>query len=411
MGGRQKASPSSDSAANRISATRALKNVRHLQKVAPHIMPEVEPPEGFGSIIPLKTLAQLHKPERRAASGLDARLAKQLKAVEFPSVGNMSVDPLFNGTLYFVRVQFTIQSQNNSVIAVSAADMATTVEYATEAAPPISAYAGQYGANNISVHQAIVPYAVTLPSTSYNDTQLQAWVNAIASANNLPSSACVVVLNPLGMTNTSGDRSQGIGGYHGKANVPYIFVNLFGQNLTVADEGFYYAQILSHEIAEVAVDPLADLKNPEVCDGCGPNCQRVFLDYFGDNGYLSTSQTFPPGFSYRFYINGIVQPSSATACPAPPSACDYAPPRVITDVRLAHERDAAWLIQLWLMIHGGDPGPVELGGTAKEIGLLSTVRAIAGLARCLGDTQAERAIVASLKPIAERVSGQLREGL
>jgi hypothetical protein len=358
MGKRQEAPLSSDSAANRISATRALKNARYLQKVAPHIMPEVEPPEGFGSIIPLKTLAQLHRPDRRAASGLDARLTKQLKEIKFPTVGNMSGDPLFNGTLYFVRMQFTIQNQNNAVIAVSTADVATTVQYASDAAPPISAYARQYGSNSISVHQAVIPYAVTLPSASYNDTQLQTWVNAIASANSLPSSACVVVLNPLSMTNTSGDRSQGIGGYHGKANVPYIFVNLFGQNLTVADEGFNYAQILSHEMAEMVVDPLVDGKNPEVCDGCGPNCQTVFLDYFGDTGYVATSQTFPPNFSYSFYINAVAQPNSATACPAPASACDYAPPALRIPIGpLAHERDAVWL-ELWLMIHGGDPAPL-----------------------------------------------------
>jgi hypothetical protein len=30
--------------------------------------------------------------------------------------------------------------------------------------------------------------------------------------------------NPQALDNTSGSRSAGIGGYHGKANVPYIFV-------------------------------------------------------------------------------------------------------------------------------------------------------------------------------------------
>src|SRR5215831_9006378 len=59
------ASPSVDVAPSRISVTRALKNARYLQKVAPHIMPTSEPPKGFGSVIPLKVLAQLHRKELR----------------------------------------------------------------------------------------------------------------------------------------------------------------------------------------------------------------------------------------------------------------------------------------------------------------------------------------------------------
>jgi hypothetical protein len=399
---------------SRISATRALKNVRHLQKVAPHIVPEVEPPGGFGSIIPYDILAQLHRPEKRAAMRADARFPKMLKDVEFPSVGNLSGDPLFHGEMYFARIEFTIQNQNNAVIAVSAADVGTAVQYATEASPSISAYAAQYGSNNVSVHQAVIPYAVTLPAATYNDAQLRSWVNAIASNNGLSGSACVVVLNPEGMVNTSGSRSQGIGGYHGNANLPYIFVNLFGQNLTVPDEGFAYSQILSHEIAEMVVDPLVDGKNPEVCDGCGPNCQSVFLGYFDAGGsYLGTSQSFPPGFPYRFYINSIVQPASATLCPAPVSACKYGPPLILRRPQrvLDHERDAAWLIQLWLLIHGPDPAPIILGGINKEIALLATVRAIVGLTHCLGDAPVEKAVLEALRPLADRVAVQLRQEL
>ena len=29
----------------------------------------------------------------------------------------------------------------------------------------------------------------------------------------------------------------------------------------------------------------------------------------------------------------------------------------ISEITLAHEPDAAWIIALWLAIHGGDPGP------------------------------------------------------
>ncbi len=33
---------------------------------------------------------------------------------------------------------------------------------------------------------------------------------------------------------------------------------------------------------------------------------------------------------------------------------------------LAHELDVAWIIALWLAIHGGDPSPVEVSAAAAE---------------------------------------------
>jgi hypothetical protein len=407
-------SPSVGVAPARISVTRALKNARHLQKVAPHVMPASEPPEGFGSVIPLNVLAQLHRRERRPNGGLDPQLARQLHDIVFPDIGNQSHGPLFNGTLYFAQVAFTVQDQGNAVFEVSAADVATAIAYATDAAAPISAYAGQYGANAVDVSPTILPHSVTLPSASYNDIQLTSWIDAIAAANGLSSKACIVVLNPQSMTNTDGDRAAGIGGYHAAASVPYIFVNLFGQNLTVDDLAFSYAQILSHEIAEMVVDPLVGGGNPEVCDGCGPNCQPVYLDYFNGAGhYIKTTQAWPPNFAYGFYINAIVVPASATACPAPANACNYGPPVSIPGRNrvLAHERDAEWLMQLWLAIFGGDPVPNQLRVAEREVGLLATVRLIAALARCLENAHVERAVIDALKPIAEGVNEKLREKL
>jgi hypothetical protein len=299
----------------RICATRALKNAKFLQRVAPRIMPP-----------PVSVLAQLHRPERRSALLRDPQLARLLKTIDFPASGNTAVDPRFSGTLFFARIQLTIQNQNNAVLSVSAADVQTAIQYATLASLPISEYAAQYGPNDISVSQSLIDFATVLPSATYNDTQLQGWVNQIASQNNLSSNSCVVVLSPTSLINTNGNWTQGVGGYHGLANVPYIFVNVFGQNLTVQDANFAYAQILSHEIAEMVVDPLVDGRNPEVCDGCGPNCQSVYLDFFDNVGaYIQTLQSFPPSFSYNFFINAIVQPSAATQCPAPGSSCAYAP--------------------------------------------------------------------------------------
>jgi hypothetical protein len=258
------------------------------------------------------------------ALAADPRLAALLRDISFPAVATAAVGPLFNGTLFFVRIVFTIQSQNNAVIAISDADMATAIGYATQAARPISVYATQYGPNSVVVNTGAIPFAVTLPATTYNDQQLQGWVNFIAS--NLPSNACVVVLNPPGLVNTFA-MTQGFAGYHSMANVPYIWSSVFGQNLTIADQNGAYAQILSHEIAETVVDPRGDSTNPEVCDPCGPNCQIVFLDYFDNAGnYIATSQAFPPGFPYNFFTNGIMTPGTQPCPrPAPASACAYGP--------------------------------------------------------------------------------------
>jgi hypothetical protein len=123
----------------RISATRAIKNAKYLQKVAPHIIPADEPPEGFFSIIPYDQLAQLHKKPRPPLVGVNRQIAELLNAVSFPETGQFSA-PLFNGTLYIVPIQFAIQSQNNNIVSVPEADIMTAVRFATLAAIPISAY-------------------------------------------------------------------------------------------------------------------------------------------------------------------------------------------------------------------------------------------------------------------------------
>ena len=225
--------------------------------------------------------------------------------------------PLFAGTIFFVRIRFTIQNQNNAVISVRDADIATAVAYAAQAAIPISKYAAQYGPNNVTVSASVLSFDVSLKSNTYTDHDLQAYVNTIASQNRLPSSACVAVLNPEGIINTTFPLSQGVGGYHDKANVAYLMVNMTGQNLTIDDPGFLYAGALSHEIAEMVVDPSGG--NPEVCDPCGPNCPSTFLNYFDDSGrYIATSQAFPPPFAYHFFINGIVRPAFALLCVSAP---------------------------------------------------------------------------------------------
>jgi len=300
-------------------ATRALKNARFIQANAPDIIPQPEPPEGFSSIIPFNILERIHLRENLFWHD-DAQRLERMQRLTFPTVGAEAVDPLLQGVLLFARLVAAIRPQN-SIITMSDADVATALNYAVKASGPISQYAAQYGRNSIAVSTLVVPIFVQLDVPSYSDAQLQTWVNQVAF-----STACVVVLNPLGLLNTDADPAKGIGGYHSKANVPYIFVNVLGQNLTLADEGFFYAGSLSHEIAEMAVDPLVDGRNPEVCDPCGPNCVSTFLDYFDSGGnYIATSQAFPPPFTYSFFINGIVASPFATQCPAPAKACNYPP--------------------------------------------------------------------------------------
>jgi hypothetical protein len=173
-----------------------------------------------------------------------------------------------------------------------------------------------------------IPFSVNLAGNKYNDQALAGWADQVAKQNGL-SGACLAFLNPRGVLNTDADASQGVLGYHGLSpgGSPYVFMNATGSGFTLQDLQDFYALAVSHEIAEMVVDPRADGSNPEVCDGCGPNCEPVLMDYFDAAGaYLKTSTAFPPPFGFGFYINAIVKPGSATACPAPDSACAYAPP-------------------------------------------------------------------------------------
>lgn len=307
-----------------LCATRSIKNARHLQGIAPHILPPEEPDGGFGSRVPNELLRRLHTPLPSQDLARVPGLADALRRSPIPRRTNTVAEPLFHGTLAFVRVTFLT---SRGSVAVGPEDLATAMAYAKLACVPISSYASQYGPNAVSVGAGRLPFRVSVPTGRYNDQTLQGWVKGIVSQNQLPANTCVVILNPPGVINADADPGQGVGGYHGYAGVPYAFVNVMGSGLTVKDEASIYALALSHEIAEMVVDPRADLGNPEIADPCGPNCQTVWLDYFDDAGrYIQTSQAFPPPFPYGFFINAIVQPRAATQCPAPEAACNYAPP-------------------------------------------------------------------------------------
>jgi hypothetical protein len=39
----------------------------------------------------------------------------------------------------------------------------------------------------------------------------------------------------------------------------------------------------------------------------------------------------------------------------------------VTSIRKIHDHDIAWIIELWLRIHGGDPVPERIGAAASQI--------------------------------------------
>ena len=127
---------------------------------------------------------------------------------------------LFNGTIYFANIEFTVQNQGNKVISVSDADMRIAISFATQAVVPISLYASQYGQTAVSVSQDPIPYKVDIDGPSIDDAHLRTWVNDIASS--LPANCCVAVLLPPETDNSSQSRSMCVGGYHDHANVSYI---------------------------------------------------------------------------------------------------------------------------------------------------------------------------------------------
>jgi hypothetical protein len=306
-----------------LCATRAQKNLRWIMHNVPQALKGTEPAGGWGSVIPVSVLAHLHQSIPRSYDGpLD--LAR-LEQIRFPAINAALSEPVFSGTVHFVQINFAVQPSNN-IVAVPMADLQTAVNYATKAGPILAKYTSQYGATSIPISPSILTYNVTLTGTSYSDTNVQNWVNAIKNAHALPGGDCVAILNPAGVTNTNADLSQGVLGYHGKSDIPYVFANVQGTGLTLDDAKNVYAAALSHETAEMAVDPAADDVNPEVCDPCAGNCNNLWLAFFdASSNYLGSKQTLPPGFSYDFFTSTVVKPSSATSCPAPQADCAYSP--------------------------------------------------------------------------------------
>jgi len=302
--------------------TRALKNAKYLQKTAPHLFAKDSSTEGFGTGIPIDILRRLHRiPHDSPELQAHKTVAAFLKENTLPVPGKNARDPLFSGTIHFAQVTFVTSGGN---LMIPTADMNTIVQYAQHAIVPISEYASQYGSNSVSVSPNLISHTVNVPTASYTDADVQTWVNDIVTQSSLPSNSCIVIVSPQGL---SAPNVFGNAGYHGLANVPYVVLGVFAQNLTLQDLPDVYAMVVSHEIAEMVVDPKVDGNNPEVCDPCDINCQNLTRIYFdASDAFLGANQATPPGgFNFTYYICAVVKPNGASQCPAPSADCAYAP--------------------------------------------------------------------------------------
>jgi hypothetical protein len=319
------------SAPQRICLTRAIKNLNYIERSVPPTITKEDLKE-LTKLSP-DILVKLHTISKPHEVIKNAKLANFLESNKIPLPEAAVSQPLFSGTLVFVQLTFNRPSQ--PPFSISNADLQTAINYSSLAAVPIHQYALQYGPNTINVSPNIMQFTVTLTGNTFSDADLRGWIETIVHDNNLTNSCMMILINTSGPRNTNATGS--VGGYHSMTdNIPYCFCNVFGNNLTVADRNNDYALILSHEIAEMLVDPRVNNGNPEVCDGCAGNCSNVWNDFFdSNNNFIAGSNIVPPAFGYSFFINSIMRP----ACIDPISpeqcsktgadskvACVYAPP-------------------------------------------------------------------------------------
>ena len=303
--------------------TRALKNARFLQATAPEIFRREPGASGFGTGIPLEILRNLHRlPHHSPLLNRHPQVAEFLRTHQLPMPSRGARDALFSGTVHFAQVTF---DTNGGSLVMSTADMNTIVQYAQHAVLPISEYAAaQYGPNKVAVSPNLLTFTANVPSGTFTDSDLQGWVNAMVTANGLPANSCIYVICPQGI---SANEVSGNAGYHSLANIPYIVAGVYATGLTLRDDADVYAMVVSHEMAEMIVDPKVDGQNPEVCDPCDINCNNLTRVYFdAADDFLGVNQLSPPGgFSFAYYICAVVKAEGAANCPAAAADCQYAP--------------------------------------------------------------------------------------
>jgi len=318
--------------------TRALKVAKHLSA-----QPSADLPESSRRTLaelPPRLLSRLHVVADPRLVVEDPQLAEWLAAHPVPAPVVAGSHPLFHGTLVFVQVTFNRTGQ--APFAMNAADIQTAIGYAAQAVVPIQQYASQYGPSDVSVSPTMLSFNVDLAGNTFTPGDVEGWVDDIVRANSL-TNACVVILHDDATagspTNTETIPKNGFKtfGYHSMTDDghPLIFSLVFGTGLTTNDPNRLYAHVLSHEIAEMVVDPRANVENPEVCDACFGNCKNQQFDLFdATNAFVGGTHnpaTTPTPFA--FYINAIIKPElydPDTECALPGSdpigSCIYPPP-------------------------------------------------------------------------------------
>jgi hypothetical protein len=324
--------------------TRAVKVLKYLHRTVPKTISR----SSLQALekLPSSVLSNLHIAADLDRVTQDEKLKDFLRNNAIPASRASVASPLFDGTLVFAKVTFARPNQPD--FSMSMADMQTAVNYATLAVAPIERYAAQYGANSVAVSPTIIPFTANLTGNSFTQGELEGWVEQVAqiARNNQVNNPCIVVLHDRSLPNTP-KFTDNPNAYHSTTpnGTPYCYCLVFGENLSVADNNHtinnkprqkVYAHILSHEIAEMVVDPRADLSNPEVCDACAGNCNNEQFDLFDQNGAFiggTTDTSSVTGFS--FFINSIVRPDAydpGTQCVVQggngQSACIYPPPPV-----------------------------------------------------------------------------------
>jgi hypothetical protein len=316
-------------------ATRAVKVLKYVRREAPAAIPRSSVDELEN--LPTRVLANFHSTSDWSKVTKDEQLRDWLAANPVPGSRAKASGPLFSGTLVFAQLQFQVAGQPPSAIATS--DVQTALDYASLALIPMQRYISQYGNCDVGAWPDVIPFPVNLPSASFTVSTFETWVDEIAqtASNSKASNPCVVILHNRdlpGAAQFTGNRNS----FHGMTGngTPYCYCLVFTQNLTIADPGHFYADKLSHEIAEMIVDPKADDSNPEVCDPCAGNCNNIWFNLFDNNGVYIGGTTDPASAQpYKFFINPIVSGAVAVngnGCIASGAAaeigCVYPPPFV-----------------------------------------------------------------------------------
>jgi hypothetical protein len=324
--------------------TRAVKILKYLRRKVPQTIPAAS----LNALeeLPSSLLAGLHVTSDWDTVTRDAQLKSWLAHNPIPSPQAKASGPLFHGTLVFVQLIFHEPHQRPS--SVSTADVRTALNYATLAVQPIQRYASQYGPNSVSISPNIISFPVHLTGNAFTQAELEGWVEKCATTarKDQINSPCIVILHNRDLPGSPA-FTRNPNPYHSITadGTPYCYCLVFGENLSVADNNHtisgvnnekVYAHILSHEITEMVVDPLANLGNPEVCDGCATNCGIVLFNLFDQDGvFLGGTASTASATGFAFFINPVVSSSAAldsNQCVVPAgdvqNACVYPPPFV-----------------------------------------------------------------------------------